>query len=525
MEKKKASKSSMTLTILIVFMLLIVLAGMMLPSLGAARERLRSRKLLAPNYSLEENMNTETYDSVEENSFKSVKENPFSTFSIDVDTASYSNIRRLINYGELPPAGAVRVEEMINYFNYKYPQAKDPKKPFATRLDLGECPWNKQHKLLRIALKGKGILASERSQANLVFLLDVSGSMSYFNKLPLLKKSLKMLINNLNKKDRVAIVVYAGSSGLVLDATACSEKEKIINALERLEAGGSTNGGSGIKLAYNVAKKNFIKGGINRVVLCTDGDFNVGLSNQSDLIKLIEKSAKNKVFLTVLGFGMGNYKDSTLEKLADKGNGNYGYIDSESEARKLLVKQINGTLSTIAKDVKIQVDFNPKKVQAYRLIGYENRKMADEDFNDDSKDAGEIGAGHTVTAFYELVPNGVKISLPKASKSKYTETKVKKTAPKDEIVDVNIRYKDIDSEISKLLNFPLKGDLQKINSFPDNDFRFATAVISFGMLLTDSKYLGDTTFASTLKLAQGFEQESRKEFCELVKEAKSLKKK
>ena len=349
--------------------------------------------------------NTESYDHIVENPFLSAKQNPLSTFSIDVDTASYSNMRRFLNEGELPPPGAVRIEELVNYFNYDYPQP-DGDVPFSVNVEVAGCPWNTDHRLARIGLKGREIQVEQRPSSNLVFLLDVSGSMGNANKLPLVKSGMKLLLDQLDEHDRVAIVVYAGSSGLVLDSTTADQKPIILSSLDRLEAGGSTNGGEGIQLAYAVAVDHYLEGGVNRVILCTDGDFNVGTTNQSQLIRLIEEKAQTGVYLSVLGFGMGNYKDSTMEKLADKGNGNYAYIDTMREAHKVLVEEMSGTLITIAKDVKIQIDFNPAQVAGYRLIGYENRMLRAEDFKNDAKDAGEIGAGHTVTALYEIVPAG-----------------------------------------------------------------------------------------------------------------------
>ena len=350
--------------------------------------------------------NTAAYDHIVENPFLDAKSNPLSTFSIDVDTASYSNIRRFINEGSLPPKDAVRVEEMINYFAYDYAQPAD-EKPFAVHVDLASCPWEPSHRLVRIGLKGREIATDKRGASNLVFLLDVSGSMEPTERLPLVKQAMRLLVEKLTENDRVAIVVYAGASGVALPSTNGAHKEQILQALENLEAGGSTNGAEGIQLAYRIATDNFIKGGVNRVILATDGDFNVGVTNQGDLIRLIEEKAKTGVFLSVLGVGTDNLKDSTMQKLADKGNGNYAYLDSLDEARKVLVQQMNGTLVTIAKDVKIQVEFNPARVASYRLIGYEKRMLRKEDFNNDKVDAGEIGVGHTVTALYEVVPVGV----------------------------------------------------------------------------------------------------------------------
>ncbi|MEI8312400.1 MAG: VWA domain-containing protein, partial [Verrucomicrobiota bacterium] len=353
--------------------------------------------------------NTEAYDVVQENVFLDAKANPLSTFSIDVDTASYANVRRFLNSDQLPPAGAVRIEELINYFPYSYPQP-DAEVPFSVSVETARPPWAPEHELVRIGIKGRELEARNRPASNLVFLVDVSGSMQPENKLPLLKRSLRALVENLGDEDRVAVAVYAGSSGLVLPPTPGSDKRRIRAAIDQLGAGGSTNGAQGIRLAYETARENFLKEGNNRVILCTDGDFNVGTTSQSSLVKLIEKERASGVFLSVLGFGDGNLKDSTMEKLADKGNGNYAYIDSFSEGRKVLVEEMGGTLFTIAKDVKIQVEFNPARVAGYRLIGYENRLLAKEDFNNDKKDAGEIGAGHAVTALYEVVPAGK--SLP-----------------------------------------------------------------------------------------------------------------
>ena len=527
-EKSKQKNKTMDnlVLILVVVVIFAILSSMLLPALGSAREKARTIARSQDSNYIEntefDDFNTESYDYVKEHEFKKTIDNPLSTFSIDVDTASYSNIRRLINMSKQPPIGAVRIEEMINYFNYSYPNLRNGNQPFSTRLDLGPCPWNNKNKLLRIAIKGKEIPKNERKPANLVFLIDVSGSMYDYNKLPLLKKSLKMLVNNLNENDTVSLVVYASNTGIVLDPTPCSQKHKILNALSELEAGGSTNGGSGIKLAYKIAQKNYIKNGINRVILCTDGDFNVGISNQSALVKLIKKSAKNNVFLSVLGFGMGNYKNSILEKLADNGNGNYGYIDTKAEAQKLLVEQINGTLATIAKDVKIQVNFNPAKIKAYRLIGYENRLLNKEDFHDDTKDAGEIGAGHTVTAFYELIPHEANIKLPKVDGSKYTEVKIKATANNAEVANVKIRYKDSESEKSKLLTFNTTQLLAVATAFPDNEFRFATAVIEYGMLLKNSKFKGNSSFQSIFELANKPQKPARKEFLKLVAKTQKL---
>ena len=472
--------------------------------------------------------NTETYDKIVENEFKRVSEHPLSTFSIDVDTAGYSMVRKMLTQqGRMPPPGAVRLEELINYFDYSYEPPTD-EVPFATHVDVATCPWNDKHGLVRIGLKGKVIEKEDRDPANLVFLLDVSGSMNQPNKLPLLKTAMSKLVENLNEKDRVAIAVYAGAAGLVLDSTPCSDKHKILEALDRLKAGGSTNGGAGIQLAYATAAANFIEGGVNRVILCTDGDFNIGMTNNSELISMIEKKAKDNIFLTVLGFGMGNYKDSRLEKLADKGNGNYGYIDTEGEADKMLVEGLSGTLVTIAKDVKIQVEFNPHHVKGYRLLGYENRMLKKEDFNDDTKDAGEIGAGHTVTALYELIPadSEEEVAAPKVDELKYQKD-VEKTdaARSDELLTVKLRHKEPDGEKSKLLSFPVKNEVVEFDA-ANVDLKFASAVAAFGMLLRDSQYKGTADYDSVLRWAKSSLGEDefnyREEFLKLIRAAKSL---
>jgi Ca-activated chloride channel homolog len=468
--------------------------------------------------------NTESYDFIQDNSFLTAAENPLSTFSIDVDTASYSNVRRFLSQNTLPPKDAVRIEELINYFTYDYasPQGEDP---FSVNLEVNQCPWNSKHRLVRIGLKGKEISLDKRPASNLVFLVDVSGSMQGENRLPLVKQSLKLLVNQLTENDRVAMVVYAGSSGLVLPSTSCDRKEKILAAIDQLEAGGSTNGGEGIQLAYDTAVGGFIKNGTNRVILMTDGDFNVGVTNEGDLTRLIEKKAKSGVFLSVLGFGMGNYKDSTMEKLADKGNGNYAYIDTLNESKKVLVEQMSGTLLTIAKDVKIQVEFNPAEVNAYRLIGYENRMLKKEDFNDDRKDAGEIGAGHTVTALYEVVPAGQSVETPKVDPLKYQKPAVAATFGKGEMLTVKLRYKKPDGDVSKLLEVPLKDAGAKL-ARASQDFKFAAAVASFGMMLRDSEHKGNADFESILSVARDAKGSDvggyRTEFLELVEKAKQL---
>jgi Ca-activated chloride channel family protein len=474
-----------------------------------------------------EEFHTEAYDRIYENPFLAAAQNPLSTFSIDVDTASYANMRRFLTQNTMPPKDSVRLEELINYFTYDYQPPQD-NTPFASHIEITQCPWNVEHRLVRIALKGREIVMDKRPLSNLVFLLDVSGSMEDPNKLPLLKSGLKLLVDQLGENDRVAIVVYAGASGLVLPSTTCSHKEKVLAAMEELAAGGSTNGGEGIELAYRVAIENFIKGGTNRIILATDGDFNVGATDQGSLLRLIEEKAKSGVFLTVLGFGMGNYKDSTLEKLADKGNGNYAYIDTISEARKSLVEQMSGTLITIAKDVKIQVDFNPALVQAYRLLGYENRMLRAEDFKDDTKDAGEIGAGHTVTALYEIVPAGKPMSLPDVDPSKYqSQGQVTEAAKSGELLTVRIRYKEPTGDTSKPLEFPVQEQMKKLTQ-SSQDFRFAAAVALFGMILRDSKYKGNGTLDLVWELAAEAKGEDkggyRAEFLQLVKKAQEISK-
>jgi Ca-activated chloride channel family protein len=469
----------------------------------------------------------ETYATVDDNPFHQVRQEPLSTFSIDVDTASYSNVRRFLTQNTMPPKDAVRIEELVNYFPYNYAPPTGSE-PFAVHVEVAECPWNPEHRLARIGLKGKEIAHDKRPPSNLVFLIDVSGSMNAPNRLPLVKKGLEMLVEKLTENDRVAIVVYAGNAGLVLPSTCCHQKQKVLEALERLEAGGSTNGGEGIQLAYRTAVENFIKGGTNRVILCTDGDFNVGVTSEGDLIKLIQDKAKSGVFLTILGFGMGNLKDATMEKLADKGNGHYAYIDAVPEARKVLVEQISGTLVCIAKDVKIQVEFNPEQAGAYRLVGYEKRLLRNQDFNDDKKDAGEIGAGHTVTALYEIVPPGREIDAPGVDGLKYQhESKPSKAAGNGELMTVKVRYKEPEGETSKLLQFPVKDAGARLSD-ASVDFRFATAVASFGMLLRDSEHKGKGSYAGVLEAASASKGADkggyRAEFLQLVRKAKSLQK-
>jgi Ca-activated chloride channel homolog len=476
-------------------------------------------------YETRQKHNTEEYDGITENIFHDPLKNPLSTFSIDVDAASYSNIRRFIISGQRPPKDAVRIEEMINYFDYEYAQPKG-EDPFSINTEISTAPWNSKHKLVHIGLQGKNIPKENLPPSNLVFLIDVSGSMSDENKLPLLKTSFKMLVEQLREQDRIAIVVYAGAAGLVLPSTSGAEKKTIIDALDKLEAGGSTAGGAGIKLAYAIAKENFQKEGNNRVILATDGDFNVGESSNGGMERLIEEKREEGVFLTALGFGMGNYKDSKMETLADKGNGNYFYIDSILEAQKALVNEFGGTLFTIAKDVKLQIEFNPARVKAYRLIGYENRLLRDEDFNDDKKDAGELGSGHSVTALYEIIPTGVESEFSKVDDLKYQRTNVEKQATSSkEIMTVKFRYKKPNGSVSKLIVHPLLDENISIAKTSDN-FRWSAAVAGLGMLLRDSEYVNDFKYEDVLQLAQNArgkdENGYRVEFINMVKSLNML---
>lgn len=468
----------------------------------------------------QQSWNTEEYDGITENIFHSALRNPLSTFSIDVDAASYSNVRRFIENGQRPPKDAVRIEELINYFNYDYKQPGD-EHPFRIHTEISVAPWNEKHKLVHVGLQGREIPTEDLPPSNLVFLLDVSGSMNAPNKLPLLKSSFKLLVDQLREEDHVAIVVYAGAAGVVLQPTAGSEKRTILEALDRLQAGGSTAGGAGIQLAYEIAKENFRKEGNNRVILATDGDFNIGESSNAAMERLIEAKRNEGVFLTVLGFGMGNYKDSKMETLADKGNGNYAYIDNLSEARKVLVNEFGGTLFTIAKDVKLQVEFNPAKVKAYRLIGYENRILRNEDFNNDKKDAGDLGSGHTVTALYEIIPVGVDSKFFSIDDLKYQKSKIDpKAATSKELMTIKFRYKKPDGDTSKLIVHTLSDRFTAAEATSDN-FRWSAAVASFGMLLRDSEYAGDFTYEKTLALAEGAKgkdaQGYRTEFINMVK--------
>lgn len=473
------------------------------------------------SYEYYDYQNDEEYNEIKENPFKLALNEPLSTFSVDVDAASYSNVRRYINQGQLPPTDAVRTEELINYFSYDYekPTGKDPVK---ISIETGNSPFNSKHRLVRIGIKAKEIPSENLPASNLVFLIDVSGSMHGPSRLGLVQSSLNLLVNNLREEDRVSIVTYSGKAGLVLPATSGENKEKIKEAINELTAGGSTAGAQGIELAYKTAKDNFILGGNNRVILCTDGDFNVGISSPKELENLIEKERQSGVFLTVLGYGMGNTKDNRMQVLAEKGNGNHAYIDKIEEANKVLVNEFGATLYTVAKDVKLQIEFNPGKTLAYRLIGYESRLLEHQDFNDDKKDGGDMGAGHVVTAFYEIVPVGVESDvIGDIDDLKYQNPDV---VDSDELLTVKLRYKQPDGDISEKIELPV------IDNGGDNvssDFRFASSVAMFSHLLRDSKFKGEATFEKVVSLAsEGLKDDEfgyREEFIELVQKAEGLK--
>jgi Ca-activated chloride channel family protein len=477
---------------------------------------------------------TAQYKPNDENSFLNSTDKPLSTFSIDVDTASYTNSRRWLNNGKMPATGVIRTEEFINYFTYDYKApTSDNEQPFSVYTEAATCPWNEKHQIIQIGLKGKELKSENRKTSNLVFLIDVSGSMTSSDKLPLLKSGMKMLVNHLDKEDKVAIVVYAGASGVALDPTSVKEKGKIINALESLNPGGSTNGSAGIHLAYQIAEQGFIKDGNNRIILATDGDFNVGTTSTEQLQTLIEEKRKSGVFLSVLGFGTGNINDHMMETLANKGNGNYNYIDRLSEAQKVLVSQLNATLYTIAKDVKIQIEFNPEHVVYYRLIGYENRLLAAEDFNNDKKDAGEIGAGHTVTALYEIVPVGVEINeAGKVDALKYQPVQKKVVATKtgsNEILTLKIRYKKPTEDVSTKQEYKmLKSEMGKPFQDAKNNLMWATATAAFAQKLNNSNFLNELSWEAIEKIAvkaKGTDDEGyRGEMIQLIKLSASLSK-
>lgn len=523
----------------IIVVLVLIVGGLvllLLPAVNATREAARRIPMVSeasrgasiePHEGVGPGQAGDRYDRIGDNPFRAVSDHPRSTFSIDVDTASYSNVRRfLMQDGMFPPRDAVRIEELINYFTYDYtPPADDA--PFATHLTVAECPWKSDHYLVRIGIKGKEFEGDARPPSNLVFLLDVSGSMNSPDKIGLLKSAMRMLVEQMRSEDHVAIVVYAGAEGLALPSTPGSRRQDIIDVLNRLGAGGSTNGGSGLDLAYRVAQEMYVGNGVNRIVLCTDGDFNVGTTSTGELVRKVEQGAKNGVFLSVLGFGRGNLNDDMMEKISNSGNGNYYYIDSSSEARKVLVEQLGGTLVTIAKDVKIQVEFNPARIAAYRLIGYENRLLAVEDFNDDKKDAGEIGAGHSVTALYEVIPVGVPTELPTVDPLKYAEAsrREKSAEDGDELLTARLRYKQTEDEVSKVIELPLAGKVEPFENAAA-DFRFAAAVASFGMLLRNSPYKADSTYSQVIEIASAARGQDdygyRVEFINMVRNASQL---
>lgn len=469
--------------------------------------------------------NTEDYGLIQENRFLAVKQEPLSTFSIDVDAASYSNIRRFVNNGGLPPKDAVRIEEMVNYFQYDYPQPEG-EHPFSISTELSDCPWNPDHQLIHIGLQGEKIPTDQLPPSNLVFLLDVSGSMNAPNKLPLLKSSFKLLTDQMRPQDKVAIVVYASASGVVLEPTSGNEKAKILKALDDLQAGGSTAGGAGIQLAYKLAREQFVEGGNNRVILATDGDFNVGTSSDAELVRMIEQERESGVFLTILGFGMGNYKDNKMQQLANHGNGNHAYIDNIEEARKVLVTEFGGTMFTIAKDVKLQLEFNPAYVAGYRLIGYENRLLQNEDFNDDRKDAGELGSGHTVTALYEIIPAGQESDFLQAvDELKYQDQPRNKGVKNGELMTVKLRYKQPEGDKSRLLEATLPAGGTPLKNSSDN-FRWSAAVAELGLLMRDSEYKAGADYQQVLELAKGAkdrdEEGYRAEFLRMVRSIRDL---
>ena len=493
------------------------------PQAEALQRARNDPSVVAVQFARALDFNTESYAHIEENDFRLVSASPLSTFSIDVDRASYANIRRFIQAGDRPPIDAVRIEEMINYFPYDWGNVTGDH-PFSVTTEVWEAPWKRDHRLVRIGLHAESIDTGDLPPGNLVFLLDVSGSMTPPDKLPLLKKAFGLLVDQLRPEDRVAIVVYAGAAGLVLPSTPGDRKGDILAALDDLQAGGSTAGGAGLRLAYDVARKHHIDGGNNRVILATDGDFNVGASSDAEMVRLIEKERESGTFLTVLGFGTGNLKDSKMEQIADHGNGNFHYVDGLLEARKVLVEEMGGTLLTLAKDVKLQVEFNPARAAGYRLIGYENRLLADEDFNDDTKDAGELGAGHTVTALYEVVPAGVEVPRGDVDALRYQPQPDDPPLSDfdDELMYVKVRYKDPDGTRSKLLQQAVADRPRS----PSADFRFAAAVAGFGMLLRDSEHAGDLTVDDVVTLAEKGKGNDprgyRGEFIRLVEAARDL---
>ncbi len=491
---------------------------------GVANSPVARQELMAKLQAARPEFDTEAYDRIRDNPFLAAAQNPLSTFSIDVDTASYANVRRFLTQGQLPPKDAVRIEELVNYFRYDYPEPNGDA-PFSVTTELAPCPWRPEHRLALIGLRGRSLEEKALPPRRLVFLLDVSGSMESPDKLPLLKQALALLVEGLREQDQVAIVVYAGQSGLVLPPTSGERKAEIRAALAALEAGGSTAGGAGIELAYRVAAEMYRPGAINRVLLATDGDFNVGVTSIGELSRLIEEKRKSGVFLSVLGFGQGNLKDATMEMLADRGNGNYSYIDSEAEAKKVLVSEAGATLVTIAKDVKIQVEWNPRRVAGYRLVGYENRLLRAEDFDDDRKDAGEIGAGHTVTALYEVVPAGLPLDAKGAGPLKYQQPPaLSPAATSDELLTLKLRYKEPEGDVSRLLTSTVASSQETARG--SERLRFAAAVAAFGLLLRESDHRGRATWPMVLELArsgQGDDREGyRTEFVKLASRAAEL---
>ena len=490
------------------------MSGVQIASIQVRGSRARDKAYHSP----------ESYSKIDENTFIAVKSDPLSTFSIDVDRASYSNVRRFLEDLTLPPIDAVRIEEMVNYFPYHYP-APSGDIPFNLQTEYTECPWNTAHQLVKIGMHSQDIDASKAAPNNLVFLIDVSGSMASEDKLPLLKKGLYLLIDQLREEDNVSIVVYAGAAGVVLTPTSGMMKDKIKAVIEKLESGGSTAGGEGIELAYSIAKSQFITNGNNRIILATDGDFNVGVSSEGDLIRLIEEKREQGIFLSVLGFGTGNLQDSKMEKLADRGNGNYNYIDNMQEAKKVLVEEMGGTLITVAKDVKLQVEFNPNLVKGYRLIGYENRSLEDDEFNDDKVDAGDLGAGHTVTAFYELIPAGSTEVLPGIDSLKYQSTNAPNGQYGNEIMTIKVRYKAPNGVASKLFSLPVDAEIKPFNR-ASADMQFAASVVEFGLLLRSSNFKGNASFQHIIETAQNAigdeKNDYRAEFVRLVRIAESL---
>ena len=470
--------------------------------------------------------NTEEYDPIGENEFRAAALNPLSTFSIDVDTASYSNVRRFISRSQVPPADAVRIEELVNYFDYDYPEPAE-EHPFSVTTEVSSCPWTPGNRLVHIGIRGRSLDYEHLRPSNLVFLIDTSGSMHSEEKLPLLKKSLGLLLGRLSSKDRVAIVAYAGSAGLVLPPAPATSRATIMAALEGLQAGGSTAGGAGIRLAYDTAKESLIAGGNNRVILCTDGDFNVGVSSTGELVRMMDEYRKTDIYLTICGFGMGNYKDGRMERISKAGNGNYFYIDGIREAEKVFVREMRANMFTVAKDVKIQVEFNPASVKGYRLVGYENRVLANEDFNDDLKDAGELGPGHTVTALYEIIPAGSPVEVRGTDPLRYRRAVPDVTAGSDELLTLKLRYKRPGEETSRLISSPLRDGGVDLAKSSEN-FRFSAAVAGFGMLLRESKHAGVLSLGDVLALARGAKgkdpEGDRTEFIRMVETCALLRK-